>query len=71
MSATLPPEDGDLSEEQLRAAITALESLPLSKELQPVVRAAIRDLKIIVELPGPRDLAPIARLRAILREMTS
>lgn len=71
MSTTLPPDDSELSTAQLQEAIKALETLPIPKELQPIVRVAIRDLKLLlVAVPGLKSLAPIARLRAFLRERT-
>lgn len=70
MSAPLPPEDGELSEEQLREVIQGLETLSFPKELESIVRVMARDLKVLIEVPGPKNLTPIARLRAYLQEMT-
>jgi len=71
MSTPLPSDDSELSEEQLREVIEGLETLTYPEEVRPVIRAMARDLRVLLAVPGPKDLTPIARLRAYLREMTS
>ena len=62
-----PPEGSELTAEQLRETIRALEAMTFAKELEPVMRITLRGLKILVETPGLLALAPLARwLRARL-----
>lgn len=61
MSAHLPPGDVELTAEQLRETIKALERMTFAKDLEPVVRLSIRALKILVDTPGLLALAPLAR----------
>jgi len=66
-----PPEDSELTAEQLRKTIKALETMTFAKELEPAVRIAILGLRILVETPGLLALVPLARrLRACLQGRT-
>jgi len=64
-SLSPPSEGNELTAEQLREAIKALETMTFADELEPIVRLSIRGLKILVDTPGLLALAPFARrLRA-------